>query len=123
MKTSEFARRRARIAEAMRSAGGGLALVPTAPERPRNGDSDHPYRHGSDFHYLTGFGEPEAWLLIASSGHTTLFCRAKNAEREIWDGLRLGPEAAPALDLGAIFSHPHPSSPRASQDQCWLRLS
>ena len=104
MKTSDFARRRARIAEAMRSAGGGLALVPTAPERPRNGDSDHPYRHGSDFHYLTGFGEPEAWLLIASSGHTTLFCRAKNAEREIWDGLRLGPEAAPAA-LGVDEAH------------------
>ena len=45
-----FALRRARIAEAMRRAGGGVAVLPTAPERQRNGDNDHPYRHGSDFH-------------------------------------------------------------------------
>ena len=91
-----FARRRARIAEAMRKAGGGTAVLPTAPERPRNGDSDHPYRHGSDFHYLTGFAEPGAWLLLDSDGRSTLICRPKDPEREIWDGLRLGPDAAPA---------------------------
>ena len=41
-------------------------IVPTAPERQRNGDNDHPYRHDSDFHYLTGFAEPGAWLLLDS---------------------------------------------------------
>ena len=91
-----FAARRARVAAAMREAGGGIAIVPTAPERPRNGDSDHPFRHGSDFHYLTGFDEPGAWLLIGSDGRTTLVCRPKDVERELWDGIRLGPEAAPA---------------------------
>ena len=96
MPTRAFAERRARIAAAMREAGGGLAIVPTAPERLRNGDSDHPYRHGSDFHYLTGFAEPGAWLLIESSGRSTLLCRPKDPEHEIWDGFRLGPEAAPA---------------------------
>ncbi|HEY3635319.1 MAG TPA: aminopeptidase P N-terminal domain-containing protein, partial [Caldimonas sp.] len=55
---SAFVARRARIAAALREGGGGVAVVPTAPERPRNSDNDHPYRHGSDFHYLTGFGEP-----------------------------------------------------------------
>jgi len=81
----------------MRRAGGGTALVPTAPERQRNGDNDHPYRHGSDFHYLSGFAEPGAWLLLESGGRSTLVCRPKDVEREMWDGLRLGPEAAPAL--------------------------
>jgi Xaa-Pro aminopeptidase len=93
---SPFAARRARIAAAMQAAGGGIAIVPTAPERPRNGDSDHPYRHGSDFHYLTGFAEPGAWLIVASDGRSTLLCRPKDAEREMWDGLRLGADAAPA---------------------------
>ena len=80
----------------MREAGGGVAIVPTAPERQRNSDSDHPYRHGSDFHYLTGFAEPGAWLVIGSDGRTTLACRPKDLERELWDGIRLGPDAAPA---------------------------
>ena len=89
--------RRARLAAKMRSQGGGVALVPTAPERQRNGDNDHPYRHGSDFHYLTGFAEPGAWLVVEADGKTTLVCRPKDPEREIWDGFRLGPEAAPSV--------------------------
>ena len=41
-------------------AGGGIALLPTAREYPRNRDSDFPYRHDSYFYYLTGFDEPTA---------------------------------------------------------------
>ena len=100
-----FRARRARLAAKMRSQGGGVALVPTAPERQRNGDNDHPYRHGSDFHYLTGFAEPGAWLVVEADGKTSLLCRPKNEEREIWDGYRLGPEAAPGvLGVDAAFS-------------------
>ena len=84
------AMRRARLAAALNERGGGIALVPTAPERPRNADSDHPYRHGSDFHYLSGFDEPQAWLLVAANGHSTLLCRERHEERELWDGRRLG---------------------------------
>ena len=97
--------RRARLAEQLARHGGGVAVLPTAPERQRNGDSDHPYRHDSHFHYLTGFDEPQAWLLLDSSGHSTLLCREKNAEREIWDGHRVGPEAAPVA-LGVHDAHP-----------------
>ncbi|MBV9892209.1 MAG: aminopeptidase P N-terminal domain-containing protein [Rhizobacter sp.] len=93
---ASFAARRRRLAEAMRAAGGGVAIVPTAPEQRRNGDNDFPYRHGSDFHYLTGFAEPSAWLLVDSDGRSTLVCRPKDVERELWDGIRLGPDAAPA---------------------------
>ena len=74
----------------------GIAIIPTAPERQRNRDSDFLYRHDSYFYYLTGFTEPNAWLVISGDGCSTLFCAPKNLEREIWDGLRLGPEAAPA---------------------------
>ena len=91
-----FVDRRARLAQALRAAGGGVAVIPTAPERQRNNDNDHPYRHDSSFHHLTGFGEPGAWLVLTDSGESTLLCREKDPAMEIWDGLRLGPAAAPA---------------------------
>ena len=100
-----YQKRRAQIAKALKAAGGGIALLPTAPERPRNRDSDFPYRHDSYFYYLTGFSEPDSWLAIDSSGKTTLFCRPKDLEREIWDGIRLGPKAAVAsLQVDQAFS-------------------
>ena len=48
--------------------GGGIAIITTAPELARNRDSDFPYRHDSDFFYLTGFEEPGATLVIKVSG-------------------------------------------------------
>jgi Xaa-Pro aminopeptidase len=100
-----YEKRRAAVARALKAAGGGVALLPTAREYPRNRDSDFPYRHDSYFYYLTGFDEPQSWLVIESSGKTTLFCRPKDLEREIWDGIRLGPKAAPArLGVDAAFS-------------------
>ena len=85
--------RRERLARAI---GEGVALVPTAPERPRNRDSHYPYRFDSYFYYLTGFTEPEATLVVVGgqSPRTLLFCRERNEEREIWDGFRHGPDAA-----------------------------
>ena len=100
-----YQKRRATIAKALKAAGGGIALLPTAPEYPRNRDSDFPYRHDSYFYYLTGFTEPDSWLVIEASGKTTLLCRPKDLEREIWDGIRLGPKAAPAsLGVDEAFS-------------------
>lgn len=100
-----YEKRRAAVARALKAAGGGIALLPTAPELARNRDSDFAYRHDSYFYYLTGFSEPGAWLVIDASGHSTLFCRPKDLEREIWDGIRLGPKAAPgALGVDAAFS-------------------
>ncbi len=96
MDSTVFTQRRTRLAQALREAGGGIALIATAPERQRNSDSDHPYRHDSSFHYLTGFEEPTAWLVVQANGATALLCRERDPEHEIWDGLRLGVEAAPA---------------------------
>ena len=91
------AARRAILAAQIRAAGGGIAILPTAPERRRNRDSDYPYRHDSYFHYLTGFTEPEGVVVLVADTDETrsiLFCREKNEEREIWDGFRFGPDAA-----------------------------
>jgi Xaa-Pro aminopeptidase len=98
-----YAQRRARLAA--RLGTGGIAIVPTAPEQQRNRDSDFLFRHDSYFYYLTGFTEPNAWLVLTAEGESTLFCNPKDAEREVWDGLRLGPEAAPdALGVTAALS-------------------
>lgn len=45
-------------------ARGAAAIVPTAPARTRNHDSEHRYRPDSDFWYLTGFAEPESVLVL-----------------------------------------------------------
>lgn len=101
--TSLYAQRRSRLAQQL--GPNAVAIIPTAPERPRNRDSDFLYRHDSYFYYLTGFTEPNAWLVVAGNGSTTLFCQPKDLEREIWDGYRLGPEAAPAtLQVNEAFS-------------------
>jgi Xaa-Pro aminopeptidase len=83
----------------------GLYHRPTAPERSRNRDSEFLFRHDSYFYYLSGFSEPNAWLVITADGHSTLFCQPKDLEREIWDGIRLGPDEAPAhLGVDAAYS-------------------
>lgn len=99
-----YAQRRAKLAQQLGAQD--IAIVPTAPEQPRNRDNDHPYRFDSYFYYLTGFTEPNAWLIITGDGQTTLFCPPKDLEREIWDGWRLGPDAAPQnLHVDAAYCH------------------
>jgi Xaa-Pro aminopeptidase len=101
--------RRERMLAALRAAGGGVAVVPTAPEVPRNRDTDYPYRHDSYFYYLTGFDEPQALLVLDADARpdepaSILFCRQKNAERETWEGFHYGPEAArEAFGFDAAF--------------------
>ena len=88
--------------------GGGVALIPTAPEVPRNRDSLYPYRHDSYFYYLSGFPEPEAVIALVAGpdgDKHLLFCREKSEEREIWDGFRYGPEAAKDV-FGFDEAHP-----------------
>ena len=100
--------RRSKLAKHIQAkTGGGIAIITTAPETSRNRDSEFPYRHDSDFYYLTGFEEPGATLVIKVDGGNSeshLFCRPKDPEREIWDGIRLGPEAAPQA-LGVDFAY------------------
>lgn len=91
-----FSERRRHLASQMQK---GIAIIPTAPEQVRNRDAYYPYRFDSYFYYLTGFGEPEAVLVIVAgadggASKHILFCRDKDLEREIWDGFRYGPEAA-----------------------------
>jgi len=104
-------RRNALAKQIHAKSGGGIAVISTAPELARNRDSEFPYRHDSDFFYLSGFEEPGATLVmeVKSSGkdyklQSHLFCRPKDPEREIWDGIRLGPDAAVAA-LSVEFAY------------------
>jgi Xaa-Pro aminopeptidase len=89
---SIYAQRRAQLASQL--ATNAIAIIPTAPEQRRNRDSDFLFRFDSYFHYLTGFTEPNATLVLLANGHSILFCQPKDEAREIWDGYRLGPAAA-----------------------------
>ena len=131
-KTDIYQKRRIALAKKIRAnTGGGVAVIATASELSRNRDSEFPYRHDSDFFYLSGFEEPGATLVIKvdqNSEETHLFCRPKNPEREIWDGIRLGPEAAPKM-LGVDSAHSNAeldtklSELLADQDAVYVRLA
>ena len=132
-KTNIYQQRRDALAKQMLSkTGGGIAVISTAPELARNRDSEFPYRHDSDFFYLCGFEEPGATLVlkVASNGglETHLFCKPKDPEREIWDGIRLGPEAAPEI-LGVEFAHSNQTLDQklsellADQEAIYIRLA
>jgi Xaa-Pro aminopeptidase len=93
MKNEPYSIRRSALLEQV---GDGVAVIPAAPERLRNRDAFYPYRFDSYFWYLSGFPEPEAVIVLVGGNEpeSILFCREKDAEREVWDGFRHGPEAA-----------------------------
>ncbi|MEX1033341.1 MAG: Xaa-Pro aminopeptidase [Cellvibrionaceae bacterium] len=91
----EFARRRKTLMEHMEP--NSIAILPSANVRTRNRDADYPFRQDSDFHYLSGFDEPQAVLVLIPGRHhgeTVMFCRERDKEKEIWDGYIAGPEGA-----------------------------
>lgn len=95
--SEEFARRRRQL---MKMAGpDAVVIIATAPERMRNADAAWPYRQDSDFHYLSGFPEPDAVLALLPGrqhGEAVLFCRERDAEHERWHGESIGTERAVA---------------------------
>lgn len=103
---SEFARRRR---ELMRLMGhGSIAIVPAAREKIRNRDTHYPFRQDSDFHYLTGFPEPDAVAVLVpgrKQAEYILFCRERDPLMETWNGRRAGPEGA-IRDHGADDAFP-----------------
>src|SRR5215467_4058643 len=95
MARDEFARRRRQL---MRLMGrDSIAVLPAAPIRHRNNDVEYAFRQDSDFHYLTGFGEPEAVAVLVpgrKQAEYILFVRDRDPARETWDGKRAGPAGA-----------------------------
>lgn len=95
MNSKEFAKRRKQL---MRMVGDdGIAILPSAPLKVRSRDVQYRYRQDSDFYYLSGFAEPDAVAVLApgrDKGEYILFCRDRDSEKELWDGMRTGPTGA-----------------------------
>ncbi|MBI4925951.1 MAG: aminopeptidase P N-terminal domain-containing protein [Bdellovibrio sp.] len=73
-------------------------ILPAAKEAVRNLDVIHSFRQESNFFYLCGLEEPDAFLVLApssqSSHKTILFVLPKDLEKEMWIGERYGVENA-----------------------------
>ncbi|MEE5100203.1 Xaa-Pro aminopeptidase [Pseudomonas alliivorans] len=103
---AEYARRRKALMAQMEP--NSIAILPAAAVAIRNRDVEHVYRQDSDFQYLSGFPESEAVVVLIPGreyGEYMLFCRERNAERELWEGLRAGQEGA-IRDFGADDAFP-----------------
>lgn len=103
---AEYARRRKALMAQM--VPNSIAILPAAAVAIRNRDVEHVYRQDSDLQYLSGFPEPEAVIALIPGrehGEYVMFCRERNPERELWDGLRAGQEGA-VRDFGADDAFP-----------------
>jgi Xaa-Pro aminopeptidase len=97
IKQKEYAKRRSQLMDIAGS--GSVIIVRAAAEKIRNRDAAYPYRQDSDFLYLSGFSEPEAMMVLLpqdKGGEVIMFCRERDALREMWDGPRAGTEGAVA---------------------------
>ena len=91
----EFAKRREQLIHMVGE--GGVAILPAAPVRMRSRDVEYRFRQDSDFYYLTGFAEPDAVAVLVpgrANGEFIIFCRERDADKELWDGSRAGPDGA-----------------------------
>lgn len=94
MNLNELRNRREALLEKL---GGAAAVLQASNHQVRSNDTEFPFRQNSNFFYLTGLHEPDAFFVITPKGKTaitTLFVRAKDAKMEQWTGIRLGTEKA-----------------------------
>jgi len=95
MNNTEYKRRRKHLMQIM--GDDAVAILPASLVRMRNRDAEFQYRQDSDFHYITGFDEPEAVAVLVPGrdhGEYILFCRENDKKMETWNGLRAGQDGA-----------------------------
>lgn len=91
IKKAEFGRRRRKLMKLMGS--NSIAILPSASEVTRSRDTDFQFRQNSDFHYLSGYPEPDSVLVLIpgrEQGEYIIFCREKDKKMETWHGRRFG---------------------------------
>lgn len=91
-----FARRQRLLAQCEPNS---VCLIPAATLVTRSRDTEYTFRQNSDFWYLTGFNEPDTWLLLSNherhgGSFVAMVCQPKDKNSEIWHGRRLGAEDA-----------------------------
>ena len=86
----------------------GVAVLPAATSVTKSNDTDFPFRQESNFHYLTGFPEPEGVLVLLGNNdkhQSVLFVRPNDPVAEQWSGRRIGIEGAQEnLEIDKVFS-------------------
>jgi Xaa-Pro aminopeptidase len=93
--TAEYAARRTALAKALPSDGVVVAVGAGEPAQDFLSFSQH-----TPFLYLTGFREPNAYLVMVRRGGAvtaTLFVQPKNPAQEVWTGRRIGPAGTEPL--------------------------
>jgi len=89
----DFAAHRARLLSHL--AEDEAVLLFGGPHHLRNSDAEYRYRCDSDIYWLSGWEDPEVAVFLRPGEEPfTLFCQARDPEREQWTGIRPGPEGA-----------------------------
>ncbi|MBV1911539.1 MAG: Xaa-Pro aminopeptidase [Kangiellaceae bacterium] len=95
IKKAEYTRRRRKLMNFM--GNNSIAILPSNSEVTRSRDTEFRFRQHSDFHFLSGFPEPESVIVLLpgrEQGEYILFCREKDEVMETWHGRRFGQEGA-----------------------------
>ncbi len=74
-----------------------IVILKSTDLKVRNNDVEYPYRQNSDFLYLTGLNEPDAYVVLTKKEGeviSTLFCAERTPEEVVWLGPSLGTERA-----------------------------
>jgi Xaa-Pro aminopeptidase len=107
--SSDYHARREALAAKL---NGGVALV-FAPGEAEGPNDLYGYRPDNNFYYLTGWAEPGAALLVASSLEAKentparpyteiLFLPSRNYSQEQWTGTKLGPDDPRAVQITGV---------------------
>ncbi len=75
--------------------GDGSLILPAAPVRHKNADSEYRYRPDSELLYLTGWSDPGCVAILrgfADEDRFVLFVPERDAGAELWTGPRRAPE-------------------------------
>lgn len=91
----EYQKRRERLSK--RLSKNSVGVVFSAGYKTRSNDTEYPFRQDSNFYYLSGFLEDNSCLVFVKSKKkikTILFVAKKDKTQELWNGKRLGKDAA-----------------------------
>lgn len=91
-----FSNRRQRIQQKL--TGQSALLIQQPREIVRNNDVHYPFHPNRYFYYLSGFEEPNAWLLITHD-KTILWSKGNTPRQTLWEGSVLAEQSVTALDI------------------------
>ena len=97
---TEYKKRRERFARSLKP--NSVAVLFSAEPKTRSNDTEYPYRQNSNFYYMSGFKEDNAALVFVKTkkkSKSYLFVQKKDKQEELWNGKRLGVDAAKELFL------------------------